>query len=647
MSPNVPENNIDVLVIGAGPAGLMAALWFSELGINARVIDKRGSKIFNGQADGIHTRTLEIFDSFGMAKNILSQSSTFVEHCTWVPTEKGGIHRVKTMPAFAADDSRFQPQTIHQGRIESIFLDGIKARSNLKVERGVEPISIELDRGAIEDPDAYPITLTLRHLKRADVTSQVIRSHWKAPKREEQTGVNGHHDGPKINQLHEKFDEHERTEIVRAKYVLGCEGAHSWTRRQLGFQMEGDTTDSIWGVMDVNLITNWPDTRKFSSIQSEHGAMLIVPRENRLNRIYIQLADNETGKSASEKLNLTSADIFSTAQKIMSPYLFDYAYCDWWTVFRVGQRVADRYEQDQRIFLAGDAVHTHTPKAGQGMNVSMQDTFNLCWKIAGVLNSEYSRAILKTYEAERRAVALQLISIDAELTQALEGRPTQDELHQLYRARRQFLSGIVTYEPNILVARSRQSSLGRCPSCGGSSAVVAEPGVAKFITLGARFSSYEVVCQADARLWQTQDWLKSDGRWRVIVFGGDVASTGQLARANKLGMDLVRVLGKFEAHKMKSKFEIFFLHSSKREQVEITDFEGPFFPLDLNFGHDYERVFADTDNASSTSGNSHGFYGVDSTRGALLLTRPDQHVGWMGEYEELRNLERYLEGVFL
>src|ERR1017187_3850853 len=122
--------------------------------------------------------------------------------------------------------------------------------------------------------------------------------------------------------------------------------------------------------------------------------------------------------------------ILESAQRTMSPYKLTYEYCDWWTAYQIGQRVGSNFSKNERIFLAGDAVHTHSPKAGQGMNVSMQDTFNLGWKIATVLNGTASRSILKTYQSERRRIAQDLIAFDHKFSRLFSGRPAKDVMDE-------------------------------------------------------------------------------------------------------------------------------------------------------------------------------------------------------------------------
>lgn len=122
---------------------------------------------------------------------------------------------------------------------------------------------------------------------------------------------------------------------------------------------------------------------------------MVIPRENKLVRLYTQLknVDGNCGRvclahSSSlykatlltvdwfqfDRSKITPAVILDAAQKIIAPYTLTYQYCDWWTAYQIGQRVGSKFSAHDRIFLAGDAVHTHSPKAGQGMNVSMQDS---------------------------------------------------------------------------------------------------------------------------------------------------------------------------------------------------------------------------------------------------------------------------------
>lgn len=221
----------------------MAATWLSRCGIKTRIIDKRDNKIYRGQADGLVSRTLEIFDSFGFADRAWKESNHMLEMCMWSPNSDGVIQRSSVVVDTVPGISRFQQATLHQGCIEKIFLDSLKERANIEVERGVLPDSMVLDEARAEFEEAYPITVRLKHLKMdstrpvtngSSVPNGLFRSNLTPDDTTEilEAETNGPH--PTI------------TEIVKAKYVIGCDGAHSWVRNQLGFKLIGEQTDYIW-----------------------------------------------------------------------------------------------------------------------------------------------------------------------------------------------------------------------------------------------------------------------------------------------------------------------------------------------------------------------------------------------------------------
>lgn len=374
------ESKVDVLIIGAGPAGLMMATSLARYGVHARIVDKRGTKIFNGQADGLQCRTLEIFDSLGFGHRAWREANHMLEICLWNPDEKGVIRRSDRIPDTIPGISRFQQVVLHQGRIERFFLDTMEECSDIRVERGVMPTAIEINESQVEDNDAYPITVKLRHLSEEEATPQQTAT--SANGQAIQDGIfrsnlakDDTDDLLAASRLNEKAN---KEETVHAKYVLGADGAHSWTRRQIGLTLEGESTDYIWGVLDIVPITDFPDIRMRCAIHSESsGSVMVIPRENKLVRLYIQLTTTEkVGDEAvkADRSKINPKVILESAQRIMAPYKLDYRKLDWWTAYQIGQRVGTKFSVHERVFLAGDAVHTHSPKAGQGMNVSMQDS---------------------------------------------------------------------------------------------------------------------------------------------------------------------------------------------------------------------------------------------------------------------------------
>jgi 2-polyprenyl-6-methoxyphenol hydroxylase-like FAD-dependent oxidoreductase len=152
------------------------------------------------------------------------------------------------------------------------------------------------------------------------------------------------------------------------------------------------------------------------------GTVLVIPRENKIVRLYIQLQDLDVNQPF-DRSTVTPETILIAANKILDPYKLSYIHCHWWTVYRIGQRVSNSFSKGNRIFLAGDAVHTHSPKAGQGQNISMQDAYNLGWKVALVLQKKLLPSVLETYELERQPLAREIIDFDHIFSRAFSQKP--------------------------------------------------------------------------------------------------------------------------------------------------------------------------------------------------------------------------------
>ena len=255
------------------------------------------------------------------------------------------IRRSDRIPDTIVGLSRFQQVVVHQGRIERFFLDNIKkySKDTIHVERATLPESISIDESSVDDDDAYPVTVKLRALSEEEATPPQVPTGSKAS------------DGLFRSNLMSADDEDERlvkkvqdrgadSEVVHAKYVIGCDGARSWTRRQLGLELQGEATDFIWGVLDIIPITDFPDIRMRCAIHSaESGSLMVIPREKKLVRLYIQLKEvTPDANGRADKSKITPSTILGAAQKILSPYKLDYEYCDWWTAYQVSRHALTR-----------------------------------------------------------------------------------------------------------------------------------------------------------------------------------------------------------------------------------------------------------------------------------------------------------------
>jgi phenol 2-monooxygenase len=316
--------------------------------------------------------------------------------------------------------------------------------------------------------------------------------------------------------------------VVRAKYVVGCDGARSAVRRAIGRKLHGDVANHAWGVMDVLAVTDFPDWRTKNVVQSAgKGSLLMIPREGgNLVRCYVDLGE-VPADDAGRVRGTTVERLIEAANNILHPYSINVRSVAWTSVYEVGQRITDKFDdvpagtdasRTPRVFIAGDACHTHSAKAGQGMNVSMQDAFNLGWKLAAVLEGRSSPALLHTYSAERHAVAQDLIDFD-KFWSAFIAQPTLDPAHpelggvtaaqmQAEFARQgRYTAGLATrYSPSVLTGEGRHQAL------------------ARGFEIGTRFHSAPVVRLADARRMQLGHAQRADGRWRIFAFGSHDAA---------------------------------------------------------------------------------------------------------------------------
>jgi phenol 2-monooxygenase len=325
-----------------------------------------------------------------------------------------------------------------------------------------------------------------------------------------------------VTLLHTAGPDEGRERTVRAKYVVGADGARSKVRESIGCTLAGDQANHAWGVMDVLAVTDFPDIRTKCAIQSgEGGSILLIPREGgHLFRMYVDLGEVDANSKGAVR-NTTIEQIIAKANDILHPYTLDVRNVAWHSVYEVGHRLTDRFDdvlpeqrgtRTPRVFIAGDACHTHSAKAGQGMNVSMQDGFNLGWKLGHVLEGRSPESLLSTYSAERQVIAKNLIDFDKEWSTLMAKKPEEfdspSELEDFYVSTAEFPAGFMTqYAPSMLIAEPDHQDL------------------ATGFTIGKRFKSAPVVRVCDTNPVQLGHQAKADGRWRIYVFA-DAAAAG-------------------------------------------------------------------------------------------------------------------------
>ncbi|PCH36394.1 hypothetical protein WOLCODRAFT_82152 [Wolfiporia cocos MD-104 SS10] len=595
------ESDVDVLVIGAGPAGLMCAMALGHAGVNVRIIDQRPDTVKAGHADGIQPRIVEVFQSYGLADRLFKEAVQVHMAAFYNPSPNGGIERTDRAPDVTAPTARWAfEMALHQGGIEQIFLDSM-ATKGVKVERPIMPTYIELsqDEAKLKDPTSHPAKVVLKHL---DVPEG-------------------------------KPD----TEIVYAKFVIGCDGAHSWIRRQFGITMEGEQTEYIWGVLDLIPDTDFPDIRNRCAVHSHNGSCMIIPREGDLVRLYIQLADKDVvdSKGRIDKSKAGPGKIMEVANKSLYPYSISTSHeIDWWTLYIIGQRVANSYSVHERVLIAGDACHTHSPKAGQGMNASMNDTHNLAWKLAYVLRGWADISLLKTYEFERRKYAQDLIDFDKRFAALFSGKPrtedndngvSHEEFLEAFQTFGLFTSGIgVHYQPSAIVNPKHQS-------------------FASNLIIGQRMLPHIFIRAADSRPVEIQDLLPSDTRYKVLVFTGDTTDKSQLQVVKALADEMDKpesFLKRFAHGNPDAVFNILSISSAKKMRSNYTDIP-PLFR-----SHWSKFLLDDQDMYKRAGGGGYEAYGIDP-RGAIVIVRPDGYIGMVAPLNGLQDISAYFSSFMV
>lgn len=583
----LPET-VDVLVVGSGPAGtLLAAQLSSFPGIRTRLVERRNGPLELGQADGVACRTVEMFEAFGLATKLVREACWVNETVFWRPSPQDRSRIVRTGRVQDTEDglSEFPHVIVNQARMQEYLLEFMrKSPSRLEPDYGMEFAGLE-----IAAEGEYPVRVSLRN-----------------------TGTG-------------------TTTVVRAKYVVGCDGARSGVRQAIGAEPRGDFANHAWGVVDMLAVTDFPDIRLKAAIQSaDEGNILLIPREGGyLVRLYVDLGEVDPAHRAAVREQNTVDKVIATAQRVLHPYKLDVRDVVWFSVYEVGQRVTDRFDDVPlqeaehrlpRVFIAGDACHTHSAKAGQGMNVSMQDAFNLGWKLVSVLEGRAGPELLRTYGKERHAIAQGLIDFDREWSKIMAS-PPKDPAHP-ERA------GVDPAELQAYFVRSGRYTAGVATHYPPDTVLTAAPthqDLARGFTIGMRFHSAPVTRLADAKPMQLGHAARADAAWRIYAFA-DASRERLRALADFLAESPRSPIRRYTpaGADIDSVIDLRAIYQQAHRELAVDALPRMLLPRKGRFGLvDYEKVFCP---APGKGGDIFDLRGIDRARGALVIVRPDQYV---------------------
>jgi 2-polyprenyl-6-methoxyphenol hydroxylase-like FAD-dependent oxidoreductase len=346
--PNVNAGAPEVLIVGAGPTGLVLAIWLTRLGVRVRIVDRNAEPSTTSRAVAVQARVLEMYAQLGLAAPVVAAGVRAEALNLWV-----GRRRAAHVPIGPIGEGLtpfpfvlIYPQDAHER-----LLIAELARLGVSIERSTTLAAMTQDDGAVH--------ATLR------------------------TG-----DGREVS-----FD---------ASYIAGCDGAHSGVRQALAIDFPGGTYSRYFYVADVQ--GSGPTTDHEVHVALDTADFLIVfPMKGDGRTRLIGVAPDRASPGDHD---VRFQDVSHVALEQLGVTV---SHVNWFSTYHVHHRVASRF-RDRRAFLLGDAAHIHSPVGGQGMNTGISDAINLSWKLAAVLKGEGAAQLLDTYEPERIAFARRLVA---------------------------------------------------------------------------------------------------------------------------------------------------------------------------------------------------------------------------------------------
>ena len=337
-----------VVIIGAGPTGLSMAAQLLRYGIDFIILEKNEKTTPLSKAVVVQARTLEIFKEIGIAE-----------------------------------------KAIAEGRVTTAF--------NL-FYKGKQKASVDL-AGMGEGSSAFTFALSLEQSKTEKLLAHHLYNNGKTIEwKSELTRLDQSTDGVTVYYKDAQGEE----QIIEAEYLVGCDGASSLVRHQMGLAFEGDTVPKLFYVTDVTLSSPVINKNELFIFLIEKGFVLFFPMEGMGHYRIIGILPE--GEASSDK-EVHKIEQFIKNQIIVP---LEFKEIRWFSTYKVHSRKAASFRKD-RCFIAGDAAHIHTPAGGQGMNTGIQDAYNLAWKIAFTLQYKTNDSLLESYNTERMENARHLL----------------------------------------------------------------------------------------------------------------------------------------------------------------------------------------------------------------------------------------------
>lgn len=341
---------VDIVIIGAGPVGLMSAYLAQRCGLSTVIIDKSSEPLQVGRADALNARTLQLLEIVDLFEPLYPLGKPCNTSSVW------------------ADGQFISRQSSWWEALEGCL----------------HPHFLMLGQSYLEQ---------LLDDKLTSLNAPVWR----------QTSV-------KDIVIHPEkcLTELTNGEIIESRFVIGADGAQSFVRQRFTIPFQIVRPEIIWAVIDGVIDSDFPKVPEIIVFQAETSDVAWIPREGDIDRFYVRMDTHDfTVEQVIEKIN-----------RAMAPHQLRFKKRVWFSQFTVKESVAERYDIENRLFLAGDACHVHSVNGGQGLNTGLADAFNLIWKLNMVLKGHTNESLLTSYQEERQPVAQSVIASSGELVRS-------------------------------------------------------------------------------------------------------------------------------------------------------------------------------------------------------------------------------------
>jgi phenol 2-monooxygenase len=408
-------------------------------------------------------------------------------------------------------------------------------------------------------------------------------------------------------------------ETIKCKYLVGADGGRSFVRRALSVPFDGSTSEDKWVRIDGVIETDMPKTRVYGAIESPtHGNVLWAALDHGATRIGFAF----TAERQKAYREFDEAAAVAEAIASVKPFSLEFKQVDWFTVYSVGQRVARNFFTKDCVFLAGDACHTHSSGAAQGMNTGLHDACNLGWKLSMVLNGLAPLSLLHTYEGERLPNVQKLINYDKDISRLMtmqlpigwKGDPNADPNEVL---------GVVMEEASTFTSGLSIAFAINAINVKGSFVARSDPAP---VSPGQRGPDVQLQKPGSMETTRLHAQTPNAARFHIIIFAGEPEHTSSSLKSFTRAVESSKTFSKdclpiswlmIPAKSGHSAFEL----------LNVS-------PLG--------KVFYDEKQTA------HMRYGVDVKKGGIFVMRPD---GWVGTATELiaraaEELEVYFKGIF-